>query len=130
MSTTSARSCRKKCTASRPPAPPRPPASSRFVPSLLPASPLTPQFHNYKLVYRRYAGLYFSFCIDYTDNELAYHEAIHLFVEILDRCFPRVSELHLVYSFAQVYLILDEVFLAGEIQETGTNVILKSVSVA
>jgi AP-2 complex subunit sigma-1 len=28
------------------------------------------EFRNYKLVYRRYAGLYFCFCIDTNDNEL------------------------------------------------------------
>jgi AP-2 complex subunit sigma-1 len=42
-----------------------------------------PQFRNYKLVYRRYAGLFFSVCVDANDNELAYLEAIHLFVEVL-----------------------------------------------
>jgi AP-2 complex subunit sigma-1 len=33
-------------------------------------------------VYRRYAGLYFLFCVDVTDNELLYLETIHLFVEV------------------------------------------------
>lgn len=41
------------------------------------------QFKNYKIVYRRYAGLFFCVCVDANDNELAYLEAIHLFVEIL-----------------------------------------------
>lgn len=41
------------------------------------------QFRNYKLVYRRYAGLFFCVCVDANDNELAYLEAIHLFVEVL-----------------------------------------------
>lgn len=34
------------------------------------------------MVYRRYAGLYFIFCVDATDNELLYLETIHLFVEV------------------------------------------------
>lgn len=42
-----------------------------------------PQFRNYKVIYRRYAGLFFCVCVDANDNELAYLEAIHLFVEIL-----------------------------------------------
>jgi AP-2 complex subunit sigma-1 len=42
-----------------------------------------PQFRNYKIIYRRYAGLFFCVCVDANDNELAYLEAIHLFVEIL-----------------------------------------------
>eukprot|EP01105_Mastigella_eilhardi_P023508 TRINITY_DN5944_c0_g1_i2.p1 TRINITY_DN5944_c0_g1~~TRINITY_DN5944_c0_g1_i2.p1 ORF type:complete len:109 (-),score=32.97 TRINITY_DN5944_c0_g1_i2:149-475(-) len=42
------------------------------------------EFRTYKIVYRRYVGLYFVMCVDTTDNELAVLEAIHLFVEILD----------------------------------------------
>ena len=63
-------------------------------------------------MYRRYAGLYFCACIDAEDNELAYLEAIHLFVEILDAYFENVCELDLVFYFYQVRAVLDEVFLA------------------
>lgn len=45
------------------------------------------QFRTYKIIYRRYAGLFFSFCVDVTDNELSLLEGIHLFVEMLDRFF-------------------------------------------
>jgi len=41
------------------------------------------EYRNHKLVYRRYAGLFFCVCVDANDNELAYLEAIHLFVEVL-----------------------------------------------
>ena len=34
------------------------------------------EYMNYKIVYKRYAGLYFSICIDYLDNELASLEFI------------------------------------------------------
>jgi AP-2 complex subunit sigma-1 len=49
------------------------------------------QYRNYKVVYRRYAGLFFCLCVDSNDNELAYLEAIHLFVEVLGefRLLPR-----------------------------------------
>jgi AP-2 complex subunit sigma-1 len=33
------------------------------------------EFRNYKIVYRRYAGLYFCFITDPTDNELSVLEA-------------------------------------------------------
>jgi hypothetical protein len=46
------------------------------------------QFRNHKLVYRRYAGLFFSFCVDSNDNELVWLEAIHLFVEVLGTSSP------------------------------------------
>ncbi|GBF66128.1 AP-2 complex subunit sigma [Trichophyton mentagrophytes] len=77
-----------------------------------------------KIVYRRYAGLFFCVCVDANDNELAYLEAIHFFVEVLDQFFGNVCELDLVFNFYKVYAILDEVFLAGEIQETSKQVVL------
>ncbi|WOO84978.1 AP-2 complex subunit sigma [Vanrija pseudolonga] len=82
------------------------------------------EFRNEKIVYRRYAGLFFCVCVDSNDSELAYLEAIHLFVEVLDAFFQNVCELDLVFSFYKVYAILDEVFLAGEIEETSKQVVL------
>lgn len=83
------------------------------------------EFKTYKVIYRRYAGLFFSLCVDVTDNELLCLEAVHLFVEILDHYFQNVCELDLVFNFHKVYLILDEFVLAGEIQETSKKVILE-----
>ncbi|KAJ1994196.1 AP-2 complex subunit sigma [Dimargaris cristalligena] len=82
------------------------------------------EFQNHKIVYRRYAGLFFCFCVDANDNELSYLEAIHFFVEVLDAFFGNVCELDLVFNFYKVYAILDEVFLAGEIQETSKAVVM------
>lgn len=82
------------------------------------------EFKTYKVIYRRYAGLFFSMCVDLTDNELAYLESIHLFVEILDHYFSNVCELDLVFNFHKVYLILDEFIMGGELQETSKKVIL------
>jgi AP-2 complex subunit sigma-1 len=76
------------------------------------------------VIYRRYAGLFFSFVVDINDNELAYLECIHNFVEVLDHFFGNVCELDLVFNFHKVYMILDEMFLAGEIQETSKPIIL------
>ncbi|KAK9822595.1 hypothetical protein WJX74_008658 [Apatococcus lobatus] len=82
------------------------------------------EFKTHKVIYRRYAGLYFSMCVDVTDNELAYLESIHLFVEILDHYFSNVCELDLVFNFHKVYLILDEFIMGGELQENSKKVIL------
>ncbi|XP_062202780.1 AP-2 complex subunit sigma-like isoform X2 [Phragmites australis] len=82
-------------------------------------------FRTHKVIYRRYAGLFFSMCVDITDNELAYLECIHLFVEILDHFFSNVCELDLVFNFHKVYLILDEFILAGELQETSKKAIIE-----
>ena len=62
-------------------------------------------YQNGKIIYRRYAGLYFSLCVDSTDNELVCLEIIHLFVEILDHYFGNVRELDLVYNFHKVFVI-------------------------
>ncbi len=83
------------------------------------------EFRNIKLVYRRYAGLFFCFGVDLGDNELVYLEFIHLLVEVLDMFFKDVCELDLVFNFHKVYLIIDELILAGEIQEVSRPVILE-----
>lgn len=68
------------------------------------------QFRNYKIVYRRYAGLFFCVCVDANDNELSYLEAIHFFVEVLDAFFGNVCELDLVFNF---YKVCDAVSVMG-----------------
>lgn len=60
------------------------------------------EFQDHQIVYRRYAGLFFCLCIERMDNELAYLEAIHFFVEVLDAFFGNVCELDLVFNFYKV----------------------------
>ena len=85
------------------------------------------EYNNYKLIYRRYAGLFFTIAVDVQDNELSYLESIHLFVELLDSYFANVCELDIVFNFNKVYMILDEYMLAGEIEETSKREILERV---
>jgi len=85
------------------------------------------EYNNYKLIYRRYAGLFFTIAVDVQDNELSYLETIHLFVELLDSYFSNVCELDIVFYFNKVYSILDEFMLAGEIEETSKREILDRV---
>ena len=59
----------------------------------------------WKVIYRKYAGLFFSICCDVTDNEFALLEAIHLFVEVLDHYFQNVCELDLVFNFHKVSVL-------------------------
>ena len=86
------------------------------------------EWRQYKLIYRRYAGLFFTLCVDAEDNELVYFEAIHLFVELLDSYFSNVCELDIVFNFNKVYAILDEYILAGEMQETSKKLIARLVA--
>lgn len=87
------------------------------------------EFRQYKIVYRRYAGLYFCICVDTHDNNLSYLEAIHNFVEVLNEFFQNVCELDLVFNFYKVYACVDEMFLAGEIRETSQMKILHQLTV-
>ncbi|KAF6004578.1 hypothetical protein CCYA_CCYA02G0538 [Cyanidiococcus yangmingshanensis] len=86
-----------------------------------------------RLVYRRYAALYIILCIDGTSlatgqtNELLALDMIHLLVESLDRYFGNVCELDLIFNFPNVYYIVDDLFMAGEFQESSREVVLRSI---
>uniref|UniRef100_A0A672QYG2 AP complex subunit sigma n=1 Tax=Sinocyclocheilus grahami TaxID=75366 RepID=A0A672QYG2_SINGR len=84
------------------------------------------EFRNFKIIYRRYAGLYFCICVDVTDNNLAYLEAIHNFVEVNEE-YAVLDGLKPVALVFQVYTVVDEMFLAGEIRETSQTKVLKQL---
>ena len=85
------------------------------------------EYRNYKLVYRRYVGLFFIMCVDLDDNEFACLEAIHLYVEILDSYFGNVCELDLIHYFYKAYMALDEVILGGEVMESSKLHVLQQM---
>lgn len=82
------------------------------------------EYRQVKVIYRRYASLFFCAAIDPSDNELAILELIHLFVETLDHFFGNVCELDIVFHFHRVHFILDEMVLGGEILEVSKPAIL------
>lgn len=123
-----------------------------------------------KVVYRRYASLFFITGIGQGDNELITLEIIHRYVEVLDRyfgnvCFPskfsNLQDFALIYSvpglrtrlviflynksihsqklsahyylvrifnFQKAYAILDELVIAGDLEESSKKAVLRSVS--
>ena len=85
-------------------------------------------YKTYKLVYKRYASLYFVFAVDVEDNALITLEKIQHFVEIFDAYFGNVCELDLIYQFTKAYYVLDEVFVAGEMQESSKRLVARLVS--
>eukprot|EP00179_Madagascaria_erythrocladioides_P029391 CAMPEP_0198346032 /NCGR_PEP_ID=MMETSP1450-20131203/77356_1 /TAXON_ID=753684 ORGANISM="Madagascaria erythrocladiodes, Strain CCMP3234" /NCGR_SAMPLE_ID=MMETSP1450 /ASSEMBLY_ACC=CAM_ASM_001115 /LENGTH=152 /DNA_ID=CAMNT_0044051423 /DNA_START=63 /DNA_END=521 /DNA_ORIENTATION=- len=85
------------------------------------------EWRDMKIVYKRYASLYFVICIDENDNELMGLELIHLFVECLDKYFGNVCELDLIFNFHRAYYMLDEVIIAGELQDSNKRVIMEQV---
>ncbi|KAI3692265.1 hypothetical protein L6452_32079 [Arctium lappa] len=86
------------------------------------------EWRGFKVVYKRYASLYFCMCINQEDNELEILEIIHHFVEILDRYFGSVCELDLIFNFHKAYYILDEILIAGELQESSKKTVARLVS--
>eukprot|EP00929_Paragymnodinium_shiwhaense_P111620 TRINITY_DN79965_c0_g1_i1.p1 TRINITY_DN79965_c0_g1~~TRINITY_DN79965_c0_g1_i1.p1 ORF type:complete len:149 (-),score=60.81 TRINITY_DN79965_c0_g1_i1:93-539(-) len=86
------------------------------------------EWRDCKICYKRYASLFFIACVDGDDNELIALESIHHFVECLDRYFGNVCELDLIFNFHKAYYIMDEVFMAGEVQESSKRVVLHDMS--
>ncbi|KAK9944457.1 hypothetical protein M0R45_010025 [Rubus argutus] len=80
------------------------------------------------IVYKRYASLYFCMCVDQDDNELEVLEIIHHYVEILDRYFGSVCELDLIFNFHKAYYILDELLIAGELQESSKKTVARLIA--
>lgn len=81
-----------------------------------------------KIVYKRYASLFFVCGISAGDNELCTLEIIHRFVETLDRYFGNVTELDLIFNFQQAYAVMDEVLVAGELADSSKASPLKQVA--
>ncbi|XP_055849194.1 AP-1 complex subunit sigma-2 isoform X2 [Episyrphus balteatus] len=81
-----------------------------------------------KIVYKRYASLYFCCAIEQNDNELLTLEIIHRYVELLDKYFGSVCELDIIFNFEKAYFILDELLIGGEMQETSKKNVLKAIA--
>ena len=73
----------------------------------------------------RYASLFFIVCIEEADNEILAMEMIHQFVEVLDSYFGNVCELDLIFNFDKAHYILDELIMAGAVQETSKREIIR-----
>ncbi|KAF1864203.1 hypothetical protein Lal_00048768 [Lupinus albus] len=98
------------------------------------------EWRGFKVVYKRYASLYFCFCNDQEDNELDTLSIIHHYVETLHRYFGSVTlinslnlkflvcELDLIFNFHKAYFILDEILLAGAMQETSKRTSLRLIA--
>uniref|UniRef100_A0A6N2MSK3 Adaptor AP-1 19 kDa protein n=2 Tax=Salix viminalis TaxID=40686 RepID=A0A6N2MSK3_SALVM len=86
------------------------------------------EWRGHKVVYKRYASLYFCMGIDQEDNELEVLEIIHHYVEILDRYFGSVCELDLIFNFHKAYYALDELLIAGELQESSKKTVARLIA--
>eukprot|EP00049_Salpingoeca_infusionum_P018709 m.358447 g.358447 ORF g.358447 m.358447 type:complete len:158 (-) comp18148_c0_seq1:228-701(-) len=86
------------------------------------------EWKDVKIVYKRYASLYFAFAIDLDDNELITLEVIHRYVELLDKYFGSVCELDIIFNFEKAYFILDELLIGGMLQDSSKKNVLRAIS--
>jgi len=86
------------------------------------------EWQDMKIVYKRYASLYFCCAIENSDNELIALEIIHRYVELLDKYFGSVCELDIIFNFEKAYFMLDEFIIGGEVQETSKKNVLKAIA--
>lgn len=86
------------------------------------------EWKDLKIVYKRYASLYFCCAIERDDNELLTLETIHRYVELLDKYFGSVCELDIIFNFEKAYFMLDEFLLGGEVQESSKKNVLKAIA--
>ncbi|PYH41664.1 AP-1 complex subunit sigma [Aspergillus saccharolyticus JOP 1030-1] len=86
------------------------------------------EYKDTKVVYRRYASLFFIAGCASTDNELITLEVVHRYVEQMDKYYGNVCELDIIFNFQKAYFILDELLLAGEMQESSKKNVLRCIS--
>ncbi|CAG8972680.1 hypothetical protein HYALB_00010843 [Hymenoscyphus albidus] len=120
------------------------------------------EYKDSKIVYRRYASLFFIAGCNSTDNELITLEIVHRYVEQMDKYYGNVCEVshHMpaactrmlilgqldivccrpqpflisssksiqIFNFQKAYFILDELLLAGEMQESSKKNVLRVIS--
>lgn len=95
--------------------------SQEVMPLVLSRPSVLSSFVEYKgqrLVYRRYASLFFCVCLDEKENELLALEFIHRYVQALDAAYGNVSELDILFGMQKAYAVMDELFIGGELQES------------
>ncbi|PGH34559.1 hypothetical protein GX50_02642 [[Emmonsia] crescens] len=86
------------------------------------------EYKDTKVVYRRYASLFFIAGCSSDDNELITLEIVHRYVEQMDKYYGNVCELDIIFNFQKAYFILDELLLAGEMQESSKKNVLRCIA--
>lgn len=95
------------------------------------------EYRGYKVVYRRYASLFFIIGTkadidagpkgENKENELGMLEFIHTLVETMDKWAGSICELDIMYQLEQVHFLLDEMVMNGYIIETNRMNVLKPI---
>ncbi|XP_028398645.1 AP-4 complex subunit sigma-1-like [Dendronephthya gigantea] len=87
------------------------------------------EYKDHKIVYRRYASLYFVAGVDMDENELAVSEFIQNIVETLNSYFKNVTEMHIMCHIDKVHMILDEMIVNGDVVESRRKNVLAMMRV-
>jgi len=83
------------------------------------------ELRSFKVIYRRYAALFFIMAVDEDENELAMLEFIHGLVKCLDLYFESVSELDIMFNIEKAHIILDEMVTDGQVVEMNPRNVLE-----
>jgi AP-4 complex subunit sigma-1 len=104
------------------------------------------EYRGYKVMYRRYASLFFIIGTKpdlgveeagerasennsaNTENELGMLEFIHTLVECMDRWAGSICELDIMYQLEEVHFLVDEMVQNGYIVETNKQNILRPIA--
>jgi AP-4 complex subunit sigma-1 len=87
------------------------------------------EYRGYKVIYRRYASLFFVVAVDGDEeNELSVLEFIHSLVETMDKYFESVCELDIMFHIEKAHYIVDEMVTNGCIIENNKTNILKPIA--
>ena len=85
------------------------------------------EFRDHKVVYRRYASLFFIIGIDSYENELSVYEFIHHYLVIMDKIFENICELDIMLHLDTAHYVLDEMVINGVIAETNRVAVVDAV---
>lgn len=72
-----------------------------------------------KVIYKRFASLYFIVGIGKDSNELIVSDMIQRYVEVMDREYGSVCELDIVFNYQLAYNTLNELVIEGKFYDTG-----------
>lgn len=75
-----------------------------------------------KVIYKRFASLYFIVGVSKDSNELIVSDMIQRYVEVMDREYGNVCELDIVFNYQLAYNILNELVIEGKFYEPSHNI--------
>lgn len=87
------------------------------------------EYQSYKIIYSRYASLYFIVGVDQDENELGVVEFVRNLVETMDKYFESVCELDIMFNIDKAHFILDEMITNGEITECNQGNVLRPIQI-